>query len=346
MPERDPIDRLKRGVYFGLALAGTFSLVIGYVVLTHPTRENDLLLVYAALLVAVAFGVALGAPTRWIERFALAITALFFLAMTWLNLHSIGHGAGVWPPLLWGGIVYLLAYVLFPPKQAYAFAWRYYVVLLLGGLVALQLGRAHGPLRGEQINDTLQILLSNLGYLWVSRVLVAFGLRAEADRAQAKQMQKLVDTDALTGCLSRRRFLEETEALLESGRPGSLILFDLDNFKQINDTYGHPTGDRVLMRSVKRTLHNLREEDRLGRLGGEEFAVLLPGVGLEEALRLAERLRRALEAPSDEGPPATASFGVVETGRLRTTSELLARADRALYRAKHAGKNRVAAARG
>ncbi|WP_456445695.1 diguanylate cyclase [Oceanithermus sp.] len=340
------MDRLKRGVYLGLSLAGTFALFVGFAVLTRPTRENYLLLVYAGLLLAVAAMVVLGAPTRWIERFTLTITALFFLIMTWLNLHGIGHGAGVWPPLLWAGIVYLLAYVLLPPKQAYAFAWRYYLMLLLGGLVALQLGVAHGRLGGEQINDTLQILLSNLGYLWISRLLVAFGIRAEADRAQAKQMQKLADTDALTGCLSRRRFLEEAESALTSERPGSLILFDLDDFKQINDTHGHPTGDRVLMRSVRRILHNLRGEDRLGRLGGEEFAVLLPGLGLDEALLLAERLRRALEAPGDDAPAVTASFGVVETSGLGSTRELLTHADRALYRAKRAGKNRVAAAHG
>lgn len=293
------------------------------------------------MLAVVALMVIFRVPMVWIEGIALTITAFFFLTMTWLNLHGIAHGAGVWPSLLWGGLVYLLAYILLPPKQAYTFAWRYYLLLLLGGLVALQYDRNPDALEGEQLSDTLQILLSNLGYLWVSRVLVAFGLRAEADRAQALQMQKLVDTDALTGCLSRRRFLEELRQLLERGEEGALILFDLDNFKQINDTYGHPTGDLVLMRSVKRILHNLREEDRLGRLGGEEFGVLLPGVGLEEAAQLAERLRRALEAPGSEGPNATASFGVTLFRKHDSVGELFDRADRALYEAKQAGKNRV-----
>jgi diguanylate cyclase (GGDEF)-like protein len=264
--------------------------------------------------------------------------------MTWLNLHSIAHGAGVWPPLLWGGLVYLLAYVLLPPRQAYAFAWRYYLLLLLGGLTALQLGRDHATLEAEQLNDTIQILLSNLGYLWVARVLVAFGLRAEADRAQAEQMKRLVDTDALTGCLSRRRFLEELREALERGDRGALILLDLDNFKQINDTYGHPTGDLVLIRSAKRIAHNLREEDLLGRLGGEEFAVLLPGLSLDDALALAERLRDAVAAAGSEGPRVTASFGVVALDPRETLSGLLTRADRALYQAKQAGKDRVVSA--
>lgn len=344
MHDHDAIDRLKRGVYLGLSLAGAFSLWVGYVVLPHPSRENQLLLVYAALLVVVALMVLLRSPTAWVERVALTITALFFWVITWLNLHAIAHGAGVWPPLLWAGLVYLLAYVLLPPQQAYAFAWRYYVVLLLGAVVALHFGSTHGPLGGEQVNDTLQILLSNLGYLWLTRVLVAFGLRAEADRLRALKMQQLADTDALTGCLSRRRFLEEVESMLAAGRTGSLILFDLDNFKRINDTFGHATGDLVLMRIVQRTQHNLRSQDLLGRLGGEEFAVLLPGLDLEAARSLAERLRLALAARTDQGPTATASFGVVEAAAGERAQTLIERADRALYRAKREGKNRVAVA--
>ncbi len=232
--------------------------------------------------------------------------------------------------------------MLLPPQQAYAFAWRYYVLLILGGLVALRLGLVHGSLQGEQINDTLQILLSNLGYLWVSRVLVAFGLRAEADRAQARQMQKLVNSDAPTGCLSRRRFLEEAARLLEAGGTGALILFDLDNFKKINDTHGHPSGDRVLVRAAKRILHNLRESDRLGRLGGEEFAAVLPKTTLDVDLQLAERLRSAVSAPESGGLRVTASFGVAAKRDGEPLEDLLRRADAALYSAKRAGKDRVA----
>lgn len=345
MRREDEIDLLKRRVYLGLSLAGAVALVVGFVVLPHPTRENYLLLVYAGLLLAVAAMVLLGAPTRRVGELGLGVSALFFLTIAWLNLFSISHGAGVWPPLLWAGLVYLLAFVLLPPRQAYVFAGRYYLVLLLGGVAALGLGAKNGRFGAEQAGDALQILLSNLGYLALSWVLVAFGMRAEADRAHARQMQQLADTDALTGALSRRRFLQDAEEALASGRPGSLILFDLDDFKRINDTHGHPAGDRVLIRSVQRVLRNLRKGDLLGRLGGEEFAVLFPGLKLEDALQMAERLRRALEAPSSDLPATTASFGVVEFTEQDSIRTLLACADRALYQSKRTGKNRVAAAR-
>ena len=160
-------------------------------------------------------------------------------------------------------------------------------------------------------------------------------------------------TDELTQLANRRRFTEtlavEVRRAERFGDPLSLVLADLDDFKQINDRYGHLTGDEVLRRFSDVLRDNVRDFDLPVRYGGEEFAVLLPETGLGGAEQLARRLQDALLAlrmPEIDGdrPPVTASFGVAAFPAARSAEELLSAADGALYRAKAAGKNRVATA--
>jgi len=126
----------------------------------------------------------------------------------------------------------------------------------------------------------------------------------------------------------------------------AFVLLDLDNFKQVNDTHGHPAGDAVLRMVGQVLLGGIRQVDLAGRYGGEEFALILPETDLTGALKLAERLRVALETTSIELADGktlqvTASFGVALKDELRSADELVAAADEALYAAKRAGKNRV-----
>jgi diguanylate cyclase (GGDEF)-like protein len=160
-------------------------------------------------------------------------------------------------------------------------------------------------------------------------------------------------TDELTQLANRRRFTEtlavEVRRAERFGDPLSLVLADLDDFKQINDRYGHQAGDEVLRRFSDVLRDNVRDFDLPVRYGGEEFAVLLPETGLEGAEQLARRLQVALLAlrlPEIGGDhaPVTASFGVAAFPAARSAEELLSAADGALYRAKAAGKNRVATA--
>ena len=157
-------------------------------------------------------------------------------------------------------------------------------------------------------------------------------------------------TDELTQLSNRRRFTEtlavEVRRAERFGDPVSLVLADLDDFKQINDRYGHQAGDEVLRRFADVLRENVRDFDLPVRYGGEEFAVLLPETGLDGAEQLARRLQTALlrlRLPEIGGdrPPVTASFGVAAFPAARNAEELLSAADGALYRAKAAGKNRV-----
>lgn len=163
-------------------------------------------------------------------------------------------------------------------------------------------------------------------------------------------IQHLASTDALTGVFNRRHFFERAQAeFLRARRYGhglAAIVFDVDFFKQLNDTSGHQAGDRALQALAQASRQQLRKIDVLGRLGGEEFAVLLPETSLANAAQLAERLRLALVHLS-VGAGAqpfqlTASFGVSEWVVADENVEaMLNRADKEMYRAKQMGRNRV-----
>lgn len=165
-----------------------------------------------------------------------------------------------------------------------------------------------------------------------------------------KKLRHQASSDPLTG-LHNRRWLaeripvEQARAAREKA-PLSAILFDLDHFKQINDRHGHDTGDHVLMAVSEAVRDSLRRYDIAARIGGEEFCLILPRTGQEEANGIAERLRQVFERLVVEPLPrgrVTASFGVYEAMPCDSMQQILLRADQALYAAKEAGRNRVVA---
>jgi diguanylate cyclase (GGDEF)-like protein/PAS domain S-box-containing protein len=176
-------------------------------------------------------------------------------------------------------------------------------------------------------------------------------LRDISDKREASEaLRRATRCDQLTGLANRHAFFEaaDVEIARRRRRPRalSLAVFDADEFKRVNDRHGHPTGDLVLRRIGEILGASFRPVDTVARLGGEEFVVLLPSVGLDEARRIAERCRLAVETvvvPSLEGDVRITLSGGVSTLRAdeHDLDALIRRADRALYRAKAAGRNRV-----
>jgi len=160
------------------------------------------------------------------------------------------------------------------------------------------------------------------------------------------QLRELAETDPLTKSFNRRsmfRFLEtEVDRARRYGRPFSLILFDLDHFKAVNDTHGHETGDSVLLFFSELVRNNIRDSDIFARYGGEEFLVIAPETDLGNAGMLAERIRKLTEEhPHDKAGRVTVSAGACQVREQEDGSHLLRRVDQALYSAKSKGRNRV-----
>jgi diguanylate cyclase (GGDEF)-like protein len=171
-----------------------------------------------------------------------------------------------------------------------------------------------------------------------------------AHRHAAEEARHAAVRDHLTGIGNRRALFDAAETELQRWRrmprPLSLLLIDADHFKGINDRHGHPAGDAVLRHIAGQMLATFRQVDVVARIGGEEFAVLLPSANLGSALRVAERLRATLAAKpaaTDAGPVGcTVSIGVaIMDDETAGVEALLKRADEALYAAKNGGRNRV-----
>jgi diguanylate cyclase (GGDEF)-like protein len=163
----------------------------------------------------------------------------------------------------------------------------------------------------------------------------------EANRALAQAAV----TDGLTGLKNHRAFQESLHSAAQMAerlqQPLSLVMFDIDHFKQFNDTYGHPAGDELLRQVAQVLRESARAYDVAARYGGEEFALLLPNTALEQAVQVAERLRQQIRAIENPHAPVSASFGVATYRRGMPPATLVYEADAALYRAKRGGRDRV-----
>ena len=159
------------------------------------------------------------------------------------------------------------------------------------------------------------------------------------------KLEVLASTDHLTKIANRRSLREmlkdEFNRTSRNKNPFSIIMFDIDYFKKVNDTYGHEMGDRVLIAVANTVGKTIRDIDKLGRYGGEEFLIILPETELQKAIEIAERARHAIENLKINNIKVTASFGVTSSAGMSLVTAMLETADNALYEAKDAGRNNV-----
>lgn len=206
-------------------------------------------------------------------------------------------------------------------------------------------------LQGEL--DRKAAVTSRLYIVLLLMVLATIALWTYRIKRSQLRFMKLARRDGLTGIFNRQHFVNEAELLLQycrkSSRDACLVLIDLDHFKAVNDTHGHAVGDRVLQRAVEACKGCLRSTDIFGRLGGEEFGILLPECTLAQALVVAEQIRLTISTASAgedaPGVPISASFGITSVAHSGyELRQLLIHADEALYRAKREGRNRISVA--
>ena len=218
--------------------------------------------------------------------------------------------------------------------------------VIAGGVLAAW---AMVAVTGSPVSPLGEAMAYIAGYLLL--IVNGFGFILMSKQRDDARMERLATTDDLTNLLNRRAFFAQAEAArllaLRQHQPISLLMLDIDHFKQLNDRFGHATGDEALVKFSATCTEALREHDILGRLGGEEFALALPGTDLDGALHAAERLRQGVLdtrlLTCGNSYTMTVSIGVVLIDPEEDLPTALARADHALYEAKRNGRNRVEA---
>jgi diguanylate cyclase (GGDEF)-like protein len=179
-------------------------------------------------------------------------------------------------------------------------------------------------------------------FLQTNRLKRANAALIDINRSLANKASR----DQMTGLLNRESFMERIEVLRLMPEGGTLLIIDADHFKRINDRFGHLTGDDALIRITSAIKSALRKDDVIGRIGGEEFGAFLIGADIKEAMRVAQRIRGAVElvdfvVPGDLRVPLTVSVGGAICSGGVALSQLMRKADGCLYEAKRAGRNRV-----
>lgn len=247
---------------------------------------------------------------------------------------------------LWFPFFFTMAYAMLPRRRAIWVTLSIYVLLLLPG-VYLLVRDGPEPWSSPVYEYLLTLYIAAGLYIPLLYAIAVLRESYQLVSNRAALLARDADIDPLTAITNRRaltRALERALALTQRHppRPLAIILFDLDRFKMINDTFGHAFGDTVLVMTTRVVSEQLRGSDAFGRWGGEEFLIVAPETDLEAAGQMAERLRVVIAAQTIlPNEPVTASFGVARHKPGESLAALIQRADAALYRAKASGRDRV-----
>ncbi len=295
------------------------------------------ILIGAVFIVRLSVRRAVSRP--W-ELTGFVLLTVAFLAHAFLALIAQGLSAATLLSAgLWLYLIDIYAFYVLSARSARWFTGVSWSLTWLAGLLAA-LVRAT---TFANVAAFVQFQGGGLVAMVLASALVAWRTALGEAQIRVQEAERESLTDQLTGQANRRAteltVRREIARSRRSGSPFAVILFDIDSFKVLNDVHGHGAGDAVLMELAAVARATLRAEDELGRWGGEEFLVVAPNTGADEALGLAERLRAILERHAWHVHPVTASFGVTAYRRGDALERLVARADDALYRAKARGRN-------
>lgn len=276
-----------------------------------------------------------------------------YAAIVWCTVFSPHVGASTAIVPFIGGISMLLAarMILTHRNKTRPAEWGAAVTLTLFGLSQIVAG-GFGWMQGAEGSDAYLALYLQFNFLTLPAGYIGTGMFVVFMMASdlSEEMKIMAVQDQLTGLLNRRGFNEAGAHAFATARrtdrPFSVIMTDIDRFKSINDDFGHAAGDEALRHFAQMLRQNRRAEDILARVGGEEFAIILPGTRVEESIHIAEELCSRLENSglkiADTKLRITASFGVATISNSdESLSDIFERADTALYRSKRAGRNRV-----
>ncbi|SFC70917.1 GGDEF domain-containing protein [Massilia yuzhufengensis] len=307
----------------GWVLAISFE-VAAYCIFFGFERWQRVLLPVAALALAIVLAAgSAGAPIPYLTALVAGVVSLFAAAMAWILLRPRRRAS-------------LLQRIIGVNDAVFAVLVALWAA---GGLLSEAPPGQRSAQEAAYMAGYLLMIVNGFGFLLLCK---------EKDDAE---MARLATTDCLTGLPNRHAFLERAEqarlAALRQRQPLALAMMDIDHFKQINDRFGHATGDDALTVFARTARDTIRSHETIGRLGGEEFAMVLPGTDLAGARQAAERLRQAVRSAtvitSGASYTMTVSIGVVVLDPNETLGAALARADHALYAAKSGGRDRVEA---
>lgn len=282
-------------------------------------------------------------PLRAVEASCLLFAAGLCAACMALRLYSPAYGASIdiQPLYLWIPVIYVFAFTLSGRESSLHLS-----LVIYGFFVAISLPYLFSGAGHPNKNFTIQLHMVSAILIVALNFFASYQRRLQLAELTVDELARLANTDELTKLANRRRVTETIESeLLRYARYGhafSVILIDIDHFKDVNDQFGHHAGDQTLVALAARTLEVLRDVDTLGRWGGEEFLMILPETPFEQTLSKAAALCDHVAAKPLVGDHAvTVSCGATSVTKGDTATTLLRRADLALYAAKRGGRNRA-----
>ena len=360
LSDREKQTRLRAMAFLAIGLP-----IVGYGLSVAVSERN---LAFAAIAICTLLAITIGAIVLWRHRGGYQAIRPGIACHTVLVLYLVAHSGAEHALALWFLTVPIVSIMLLPPREGVAWSLGSIVVATYLMVHAADLYGGLPYTTGFIVRYTILALLITGVLCWSEILLERYQIRLRDQNAALmierdhleeeivrrsaleEELRYLATTDSLTGLLNRRAFMSALAGELmrcqRLNSPMTLLMIDVDHFKQINDRHGHPAGDAVLVHIAQLLQAELRTIDRLGRIGSEEFAIMLVDTGPEPAETVIQRLLEAIRGRPAEHPEThlpialTASIGCTASHPQDDELTSMSRADRALYAAKQGGRNR------